>query len=738
MMYPDFAQILSLGIVQRQEAAKDTKLKIDSFRLSYRPIARHSAVLYYCITDLPNVDPMYQYSLVWFINLYTMSIESSKKSKFLEKRLQYLHETFTYNLYSNVCRSLFEKDKLLFSFILCTNIMLATNVLTKEEFHFFLTGGVSLENPLKNRASSWLGDKSWDELCRVTHLPAFYGFLESFTSSLSEWKEFYDLADPHLGKLPEPWEQSLTPFQHLIIIRIFRPDKIIATITLFIEKEMGEKFVMPPPFDISCSYEDSNCLSPLVFILSPGADPMAALSRFADKMGYGGKFESISLGQGQGPIARMLIETAQQDGLWVCLQNCHLAVSWMPELERIWESWDTRNTNLHFRLWLTSYPSDKFPVSLLQNGVKMTNEPPTGLQQNLLRSYQSDPVKDPTFYEGCPRKDRVFTKLLYGICFFHAVVQERKKFGSIGWNIPYGFNESDFHISIKQLQMFINESADVPYEAILYLTGECNYGGRVTDDWDRRTLTTILEDFVNEQVVTSPSYLFCHVAEVYGLPRKTEYQVYIQHIEVLYTLWGARCPLGGAGEKGAGDSLLSDITDDILSKLPLNYDLEEAMCSYPTSYSESMNTVLVQEMDRFNRLLSVIRSTLETLRRAVDGLVVMSPELEALAGSLLVNKVPTMWAARSYPSLKPLASYVVDFLDRLRALQELRMLLHTPSLTDLGLTLTCYGLDTEVAPSTPGHRVPGQLMGQYLTSSNPRTPKGGMVRIRSDIREGEN
>nr|CAD7446891.1 unnamed protein product [Timema bartmani] len=770
----DSSKILSLGIVQRQEAAKDTKLKIESFRLSYRPIARHSAVLYYCITDLPNVDPMYQYSLFnhdqlqykiwlrahayWFlvrrVNSSSPSLESgiqlfevtltrsvcvgSKKSKFLEKRLQYLHETFTYNLYSNVCRSLFEKDKLLFSFILCTNIMLpktsaivkntlvlsqqavpdttivwsavllticnarcrATNVLTKEEFHFFLTGGVALENPLKNRASSWLGDKSWDELCRVIHLPAFNGFVESFTSSLSEWKEFYDLADPHLGKLPEPWEQSLTPFQHLIIIRIFRPDKIIATVTLFIEKEMGEKFVMPPPFDISCSYEDSNCLSPLIFILSPGADPMAALSRFADKMGYGGKFESISLGQGQGPIARMLIETAQQDGLWVCLQNCHLAVSWMPELERIWESWDTRNTNLHFRLWLTSYPSDKFPVSLLQNGVKMTNEPPTGLQQNLLRSYQSDPVKDPTFYEGCPRKDRVFTKLLYGICFFHAVVQERKKFGSIGWNIPYGFNESDFHISIKQLQMFINESADVPYEAILYLTGECNYGGRVTDDWDRRTLTTILEDFVNEQVVTSPSYLFCRVAEVYGLPRKTEYQVYIQHIETLppdpppevfglnmnagitrdlfnsrvlidtmLLVQGGTVSAGGAGEKGAGDTLLSDITDDILGKLPVNYDLEKAMCNYPTSYSESMNTVLVQEMDRFNRLLSVIRFTLETLRRAVDGLVVMSPELEALAGSLLVNKVPAMWAARSYPSLKTLASYVVDFLDRLRALQ---------------------------------------------------------------------
>lgn len=95
----------------------------------------------------------------------------------------------------------------------------------------------------------------------------------------------------------------------------------------------------------------------------------------------------------------------------------------MTPLEKIWEGFDTNNTSLGFRLWLTSYPSAAFPASLLQNGVKMTNEPPTGLQQNLLRSYLSEPVRDPEFFEGCPGKDRVFVKLLYGICFFHAVIQ---------------------------------------------------------------------------------------------------------------------------------------------------------------------------------------------------------------------------------------------------------------------------------------------------------------------------
>ena len=117
------SRVLSEEISAKQEIAASTEKEIDDTRNGYHPVAVHASILFFSITDLANIEPMYQYSLTWFINLYLHSIANSPKSVDLKERISSLNEYFTKSIYNNVCRSLFEKDKLLFSFVLCIGLL---------------------------------------------------------------------------------------------------------------------------------------------------------------------------------------------------------------------------------------------------------------------------------------------------------------------------------------------------------------------------------------------------------------------------------------------------------------------------------------------------------------------------------------------------------------------------------------------------------------------------------------
>ncbi|XP_018345947.1 PREDICTED: dynein heavy chain 7, axonemal-like [Trachymyrmex septentrionalis] len=681
----------------KQAATEATEKSIDAARMQYKPIATYSTILFFTIASLANIDPMYQYSLLWFVNLFNMAIDHTEPTDNIKQRLKDLTKYFTYSLYVNICRSLFAKDKLLFTLLLVFNL-LETSVTSESmsQWLFLLTGGMGLENPYPNPAE-WLLVKYWDEMCRLDTIKGFEGIKDAFSNAVDNWKKVFDSKEPQKETFPAPYDK-LNLFERLLILRCIRPDKIIPAVQLLVEEQMGPQYVEAPPFDLVSCFADSNCSIPLIFVLTPGADPTQTLLTFADEQGYGvDRLFSLSLGQGQGPIAEKLIRNGVWFGNWVVLQNCHLAKSWMPTLEKICEGLTPDAIHPDFRLWLTSYPAEHFPITVLQNGIKITNEPPKGLRANILRSYSSDPISNIEFFEGCIQSE-YFKKLLYSLSFFHAIVQERRKFGPIGWNIPYEYNETDLRISALQLKMFLDEYEDVQFDALLYLTGECNYGGRVTDEWDRRTLNTILSKFYCPKLLTDEIYYFDASSTSYYCPIAKEYEAYIAYIRTLPIitepsvfgmhenadilkdqretdlLFSSLLLTQEAVKSGlrqtSDDDIVYDVATDILDKLPEGYDLIAALAKYPTLYSQSMNTVLVQEMDRFNKLLSCIRSSLINVRKAIKGLIIMSFELEDIYGAILTSKLPLLWKTNSYPSLKPLGSYINDFLQRLIFLQQ--------------------------------------------------------------------
>jgi len=689
------SKTLSDEIQKKQAIAEETEVNIDNVRQSYSPIAYSSQILFFCIADLANIEPVYQYSLTWFINLFIMSINKSEKGRDVAKRLENLDSHFTYSLYKNVCRSLLEKDKLLFSFLLTIRIMGGKGLIDQQEWFFLLTGGVGMENKNPNPATEWLSARSWDEVCRLGEMEKYATFREDFVENLAGWKSIYDSLSPQDDPMPGIF-QGVEGLGHLNALRCIRPDKIVLAVQHYVSETMGEKFVKPPPFDLQACYNDSSAMVPLVFILSPGSDPMGAVIRAGENLKT--QVDPISLGQGQGPKAEKLIARAKEKGTWVVLQNCHLAPSWMNTLEKICEELDPDEMHPGFRLWCTTYPSDVFPVAVLQNGVKMTNEPPKGIRANLMGSFNADPIADEDFYGSCERHPFEFRRLIFGLTFFHAIVQERRLYGPLGWNIPYEFNESDMRISVQQLKLFLDENEEVPFKALMYTAGECNYGGRVTDDKDRRTLLCILNRFYSPEFLElehniSPSGVFkCpedgtrndYIEFIDSLPLVATPEVFGLHDNATLTkdqndtnaLLGSILDTEGGGGGGGGggglskEEMILQVAADIAAKLPENFDMEYAQLKYPVVWAESMNTVLCQELLRFNNLLTVMRNSLSNIQKAVKGLVVMSQELELLGNSLFVNRNPAMWKARSYPSLKPLGGYVADQQDRLAFFQD--------------------------------------------------------------------
>ena len=118
----------------------------------------------------------------------------------------------------------------------------------------------------------------------------------------------------------------------------------------------------------------------------------------------------------------------------------------MPTLDGLIEEVIFDNSST-FRIWLTTMPSSQFPVTIVQNSIKVTAEPPKGLRNNIRGSFNA--ISDEELDNS--KKPIAFRRLLWGLCFFNALVLERRKFGPLGWNTPYEFSASDLRISKDQL-----------------------------------------------------------------------------------------------------------------------------------------------------------------------------------------------------------------------------------------------------------------------------------------------
>ncbi|XP_037871312.1 dynein axonemal heavy chain 1 isoform X2 [Bombyx mori] len=693
-------KIKTAEILTKVSDMERTTAEVDATRGEYTGVAARGQILFFCVAALAAVDPMYQYSLDWFTGLFLKSMAETEPSEDILERVETIIEHFTFSLYLNVCRSLFERHKLLFAFLLTARILLDAGVIRTHEYNFLINGASSQED-IENPDPKWISPRMWSEFQQLATISTMKPFVtELFPENLKFFRTFYESYNPHKLPYPKALDSQLDAFQKILVLKCIRPDKMIPGLQEYVSAARGARYVEARGgggrAGLAALLADSSPRAPLVLVLSSGTDPAADLMQFADKMKMGKRFESISLGQGQGPIAENMIRLGCDFGNWVFLQNCHLSPSWMPALELLVEQLQAENVHKDFRLWLTSTPSPHFPVSLLQNGYKMTIEPPRGVKANLLKAYTNQIPDFADFFESDEPKVPQFKWLVFSLSVFHGVVLERRKFGPLGFNVPYEFTDGDLRICLSQLSIFLREYSEIPLNMLTYTAGHINYGGRVTDDWDRRCLLTLLADYYSPAVL-SDRYIFDESGAYKQLPSSATIEDYMNYIKTLplnddpslfglhpnanisYAMSETNACLGnlrslqarGVSEAGAGSERGPErAARDVLAALPPPLDLPRIHAAYPVMYKESLNTVLIQEATRYNRLLKVIDDSLTEVCRALQGLAAMSRGAEEAADALARALVPPRWTRAAYPSLKPLGAWVRDLAQRVEFLRS--------------------------------------------------------------------
>ncbi|XP_025115333.1 dynein heavy chain 5, axonemal-like isoform X4 [Pomacea canaliculata] len=668
---------------QKLEYAAETAEKISSTREEYRPVATRGSILYFLIVEMSFVNCMYQTSLYQFLEIFDQSLKNSQKSPATQKRISNIIDYMMFKVFNYAVQGLYEADKLTFTLLLALKIDLQSKKVKKEEFDVLIKGGAALD--LKSappKTSKWITDLTWLNLVGLSGLHEFSGIISQISGNEKQWKQWFDKDAPEQEVIPDGYDVSLDIFRRLLLIRCWCPDRTLPQAKNYIADALGPTFAEGIVLNMENVWQESIPQTPLVGLLSMGSDPTNSIEALAKKHSL--ECRAISMGQGQEVHARKMMQLYMVSGGWLLLQNCHLSLDYVSEaMETIL---DAHHIHDSFRLWVTTEGTPKFPISFLQSSIKFTCEPPQGVKAGLLRTYGGI-TQEMLDYTNLPQ----WLPMLYGIGFLHTVVQERRKFGPLGWNIPYEFNTSDYNASVQFVQTHLDDmdiKKGVNWICVRYMLGEIQYGGRVTDDFDKRLLNTYCRVWFGEDLF-KPTFNFykgyiippariCqdYLLYINSLPASDKPEIFGLHsnADITYQTKTSEAVLtsilniqpkdsGGMGGE-TRESVVYNMCTDMEGKLPPPYVSHEVVaCLKRMGILQPMNIFLRQEIDRMNKVIKTVSATLKDLKLAIDGTIIMSENLTDALDSIYDARIPSIWLRMSWES-STLGFWFTELIDR--------------------------------------------------------------------------
>eukprot|EP00455_Lapot_gusevi_P046342 TRINITY_DN6084_c0_g1_i4.p1 TRINITY_DN6084_c0_g1~~TRINITY_DN6084_c0_g1_i4.p1 ORF type:complete len:746 (-),score=233.94 TRINITY_DN6084_c0_g1_i4:98-2335(-) len=433
----------------------------------------------------------------------------------------------------------------------------------KNEWEFF-TGDL-VDSSLDNAQQASPNFPVWAAPDRANIFRSFEATFGNLVRQLrladeSLWRRWSEHPSCELPSEFPPHTRFLTGFQQLLLVQVFRPDRLHTCMNVFVCEMMKIKSVSPPTLILKKVYEEeSQPVEPLLFVTTPGADPSQELEEFANEIVGRKNFIQLAMGQGQTDQALQCLHQAATEGQWLLLKNLHLVTAWLYRLEK---ELNTLQPSPNFRLFLTTEAHTNFPPMLLQHSLKITYESPPGLRENLVRTLST---WSPQFLAS---GNVTRAQMLFVLAWFHAIVQERRTYIPQGWTKFYEFSMADLRAGSDVIHAICSRYpnlAEIPFATIWGLMENSLYGGRLDNDQDLRVLTSYIAQYFHPDLFSAPlrGQSVC-VAKGVVLPNSVRHEDYVAVANTLAStdnpqIFGLPLNIEGSVQRTSSTEIISQL-----------------------------------------------------------------------------------------------------------------------------------------------------------------------------------
>eukprot|EP00760_Papus_ankaliazontas_P026596 PhM_4_TR3054/c0_g1_i1/m.97841/K10413/DYNC1H; dynein heavy chain 1, cytosolic len=715
--------------VERAMEESETSIQeINEVSNEYLPIAVACSKTYFTLSQLCEVNHLYQFSLNFFFNLVSDSIPKLGEGT-PQLRIRWTLRNLFCRIYERVSRAMLHSDHLAFALRLSqirTELDFELPTFEAEEWDLMLKLGSSSNESNQDSFPAYLSPVQRGQLGALVVNPYFGVQLrDSLAKDKAYWEGLPANTDV-IATFPSTlWGEKTHPvtqaFRILVTLKVVRPDLFPAVAENFVRAVFDadmKNYADAQPFfaeyDHSLSQIETNeadPYSPILLCSTAGYDASFKVEELARSLDV--NLYSIAIGSAEGfDEAEKAINAATRTGTWVLLKNVHLSPQYLQTLEKRLHALQLeRKTNDRFRLFMTSEVNPKLPSNLIVRSIKLVFEPPPGVRSNLSRTFNKEAKLG-----GAVEKNRV----VFLVGWLHAVVLERRRYLPLGWSKAYEFGEADYHRAVEMVSTWIDwtaqgrgnvASTQLPWKAMRFLLSQTIYGGRIDNPFDQVLLDTFVQylfcessfsaNFELAHVSANQKALVCDATslpelqsyvtalpdaetpEWLGLPQESQRMISTQHgvhtiqtlqrIQTLFDDPAADDDDSGAKQHGQPEWVRKLLFVEKLEKLITTIKVEELHASVRDTTVETRDPMcqyLRREIQLALRLTSIVVRDIRDVVEICNGTLKPTNHHRSIMTTFSKEEVPSGWKLYAVPSTLSLTAWVTDFSRRLERLQE--------------------------------------------------------------------